>query len=71
LVFYRYLMWKSNKLDEKLSGTKVIETLEKIRVVLSQRDDKNVTLKFEEMSIDQIRLFSTLNLGEVLKNVNI
>jgi len=32
---------------------------------------KNVTLKFEEMSIDQIRLFSTLNLGEVLKNVNI
>jgi len=44
LVFYRYLMWKSNKLDEKLSGTKVIETLEKIRVVLSQRDDKNVVL---------------------------
>ena len=70
LVFYRYLMWKLKKQNETLSETKVIEELEKIRVTLVKKDDGTPKLKFEEMDLDQMRLFSTLDLESVLKEVN-
>ncbi len=70
LVFYRYLMWKLKKQNETLSETKVIEELEKIRVTLVKKEDGTPKLKFEEMDLDQMRLFSTLDLESVLKEVN-
>jgi len=69
LVFYRYMMWKLKKQDETLSGTKVIEKLEKIRIAVVKRD-KVTNLQFEEMDLDQVRLFSALGLESVLKDAN-
>ncbi|ODS40511.1 hypothetical protein BEH94_05740 [Candidatus Altiarchaeales archaeon WOR_SM1_SCG] len=63
-------MWKLKKQNETLSETKVIEELEKIRVTLVKKDDGTPKLKFEEMDLDQMRLFSTLDLESVLKEVN-
>jgi hypothetical protein len=40
LVFYRLLLWKLKKQEEMLSETRAIEELEKIRVVLVKRGDK-------------------------------
>ena len=71
LVFYRYMMWKLKKQNETLSDTRVIEKLEKIRVMLAKRDDEPVTLKYEEMDRDQMRLFTTLGLGDILKDANL
>ncbi len=71
LIFYRYLMWKLKKQDEPLSDTTVIENLEKIRVMLAKRDDEPVKIKYEEMDLNQMRLFSTLELGGALKKVNL
>ena len=71
LVFYRYLMWKLKKQGETLSDTKVIEELEKIRVALVKREDGIPKLKFEEMDLDQMRLFTTLGLESIFKGVNL
>jgi len=70
LVFYRYMLRKLKKQNETLSGTKVIEKLEKIRVAVVKRDDKTVKLQFEEMNLGQVRLFSALGLEGILKNAN-
>ncbi len=70
LIFYRYLMWKLKKQNETLSDTTVIGKLEKIRAMLAKRDDEPVTIKYEEMDLSQMRLFNTLGLGDVLKDVN-
>ena len=70
LVFYRYLMWKLKKEDEPLSETKILDKLEKIRVAVVKKNNGNAKLKYEEMDLDQMMLFSNLELGGVLKNVN-
>jgi hypothetical protein len=49
LVFYRLLLWKLKKQEEMLSETRVIEELEKIRVVLVKRGDKEPQFMFETM----------------------
>ena len=67
LIFYRYMMWKLKKQDETLSDTKVIEKLEKIRVILAKRDNEPVTLKYEEIDQDQMRLLISLKLESILK----
>lgn len=67
---YKYLMWKLKKQDETLLDTKVIEELEKIRVALVKRYDGTSKLKFEEMDLEQMRLFNTLELMGVLKDAN-
>jgi transposase len=67
LVFYRLLLWKLKKQEEMLSETRVIEELEKIRVVLVKRDDKKTQFMFETMGLDQMRLFTALGLKTVLK----
>jgi len=70
LVFYRYLMWKLKKQNEALSDTKIINELEKIRVILIKEKDNSPKMKYEEMSLDQMRLFITLGLESVLKDTN-
>lgn len=70
LIFYRYLMWKLKKQNEMLSDTEVIEELEKIRVGVIGKENKKPQLKYEEMTVEQMRLFTNLKLCEVLKNVN-
>jgi transposase len=67
LVFYRLLLWKLKKQEEMLSETRVIEELEKIRVVLVKRGDKEPQFMFETMGLDQMRLFTALGLETVLK----
>lgn len=67
LVFYRFLLWKLKKQEEMLSETRVIEELEKIRVVLVKRGDKEPQFMFETMGLDQMRLFTALGLETVLK----
>ena len=69
LVFYRLLLWKLKKQEEMLSDTRVIEELEKIRVVLVKRGDKEPQFEFETMSLDQMRLFTALGLETVLKEI--
>ena len=68
LVFYRLLLWKLKKQEEMLSDTRVIEELEKIRVVLVKRGDKEPRFMFETMGLDQMRLFTALGLETVLKD---
>jgi transposase len=68
LVFYRLLLWKLKKQEEMLSETRVIEELEKIRVVLVKRGDKEPQFMFETMGLDQMRLFTALGLETVLKD---
>ncbi|ODS38063.1 MAG: hypothetical protein A7316_08630 [Candidatus Altiarchaeales archaeon WOR_SM1_86-2] len=70
LVFYRYMMWKLRKQNETLSETKIIDRLEKIRIAVVKKNDGNPKLKYEDMDLDQMRLFSTFELESVLKNVN-
>ncbi len=70
LIFYRYLMWKLKKQDEPLSDTTVIGELEKIRVGIIKKDDEKVQLKFEEMTLNQMRLFTNLELKDALRGVN-
>ncbi|KAF5427686.1 hypothetical protein C5S42_04545 [Candidatus Methanomarinus sp.] len=65
--FYRLLLWKLKKQKEMLSETRVIEELEKIRVVLVKRGDKEPQFMFETMGLDQMRLFTALGLETVLK----
>ena len=67
LVFYRLLLWKLKKQEEMLSETRVIEELEKIRVVLVKRGDEEPQFMFETMGLDQMRLFTALGLETVLK----
>ncbi|MFV9631878.1 MAG: hypothetical protein ACNYWM_12525, partial [Methanosarcinales archaeon] len=67
LAFYRLLLWKLKKQEEMLSETRVIEELEKIRVVLVKRGDKGPQFMFETMGLDQMRLFTALGLETVLK----
>jgi transposase len=67
LVFYRLLLWKLKKQEEMLSETRAIEELEKIRVVLVKRGDKEPQFMFETMGLDQMRLFTALGLETVLK----
>jgi transposase len=67
LVFYRLLLWKLKKQEEMISETRVIEELEKIRVVLVKRGDKEPQFMFETMGLDQMRLFTALGLETVLK----
>ncbi len=55
---------------ETLSDTKVIEELEKIRVILIKEKDNSLKMKYEEISLDQMRLFITLRLESVLKDAN-
>ncbi|MDI6730413.1 MAG: hypothetical protein QMD06_02580 [Candidatus Altarchaeum sp.] len=62
LIFYRCLMWKLKKQNEPLSNTIIIENLEKIRVTLAKRDDEPVKIKYEEMDLNQMRMFSAPNL---------
>ncbi|MEA2078381.1 MAG: IS1634 family transposase [Pseudomonadota bacterium] len=68
LVFYRLLLWKLKKQEEMLSETRVIEELEKIRVALVKRGDKEPQFMFETMGLDQMRLFTALGLETVLKD---
>jgi len=68
LVFYRLLLWKLKKQEEMLSETRVIEELEKIRVVLVKRGDEEPQFMFETMGLDQMRLFTALGLETVLKD---
>ncbi|MGP8329487.1 MAG: hypothetical protein ACT6FF_04095 [Methanosarcinaceae archaeon] len=68
LVFYRLLLWKLKKQEEMLSETRVIEELEKIRVVLVKKEDKEPQFMFETMGLDQMRLFTALGLDTVLKD---
>ncbi len=68
LVFYRLLLWKLKKHDEMLSGTRVIEELEKIRVALVKKGDGEPQFVFETMDLDQVRLFTALGLETVLKD---
>ena len=68
LVFYRLLLWKLKKQEEMLSETRVIEELEKIRVGLVKRGDKEPQFMFETMGLDQMRLFTALGLETVLKD---
>ncbi len=67
LVFYRYLLWKLKRQNERLSETMTIEELEKIRVALVKRDDEKPNFVFEQMDLDQMRLFTELRLDTVLK----
>ena len=67
LVFYRLLLWKLKKQEEMLSETRVIEELEKIRVVLLKKGDEEPQFMFETMGLDQMRLFTALGLETVLK----
>ena len=71
LVFYRYLLWKLKKTNEMLSKTRVIEKLEGIRVALVESEDQGAKLVFEQMDVDQMRLFTTLHLGDVLQEANL
>ena len=62
-------MWKLKKQDEPLSDTTVIGELEKIRVGIIKKDDEKVQLKFEEMTLNQMRLFTNLELKDALRGV--
>jgi hypothetical protein len=68
LVFYRLLLLKLKKHDEMLSGTRVIEELEKIRVALVKKGDGEPQFVFETMDLDQVRLFTALGLETVLED---
>jgi hypothetical protein len=59
---------KLKKHDEMLSGTRVIEELEKIRVALVKKGDGEPQFVFETMDLDQVRLFTTLGLETVLED---
>ena len=67
LVFYRFLLWKLKKQNESISDTRVVEELEKIRVALVKREDERPNFVFENMDLDQMRLFTELRLDTVLK----
>lgn len=67
LVFYRFLLWKLKKQNELLSETRVVEELEKIRVALVKREDEKPNFVFENLDLDQMRLFTELRLDSVLK----
>lgn len=61
MLFYRYLFWKLKRF--KLSGQRILEELERIRIsVMKQNETKQVQLVFEEMTPLQARLFSFLDL---------
>jgi hypothetical protein len=59
--FYRLLLWKLKKQKEMLSETRVIEELEKIRVVLLKKGDEEPQFMFETMGLDQMRLLLHLD----------
>src|SRR3990172_11311829 len=67
LVFYRFLLWKLKKQNESISETRVIEELGKIRVALVKREDERPNFVFENLDLDQMRLFTELRLDSVLK----
>lgn len=71
LLFYRYMLWKLKMKDFMLSEQSVIEELEKVRIALVKKDDQKPTFVFEKMDINQMRLFSTLRLERVLKDIKI
>jgi len=71
LVFYRFLLWKLKRQNELLSETRVIEELENIRVALVKRDDERPNFVFENMDLDQMRLFTELRLDTVLKDTRV
>jgi len=45
--------------------------LEGIRVALVESEDQGAKLVFEQMDVDQMRLFTTLHLGDVLREANL
>ena len=55
------------KQNEILSETRVIEELERIRVALVKREDERPNFVFENLDLDQMRLFTKLRLDSVLK----
>lgn len=66
LLFYGYLAWKVKRLG--LSMREMVEELKKIRVAAVQdKSTKKTQLVFEEMSVKQARLFSTLDLGRFIE----
>ena len=60
LVFYRLLLWKLKKQEGMPPETRVIEELEKIRVVLLKRGDEEAQFMFETMGLDQMRLITEI-----------
>jgi transposase len=65
MLFYRYLLWKLRRF--KLSGQRIIEELEGIRIcVVKQNGTGKGKLVFEEMTPLQARLFSFLDLGKFI-----
>ena len=59
---------KLKKHDEMLSGTRVIEELEKIRVALVKNNDGKPQFVFKTINLGQIRLFTALELETVLRD---
>ena len=68
MISYRYLAWKCKypglslrRLDEEM------EEMEEIRVALGQgKTGGKVDLVVNEMDVKQVRLFSLLDLGEIM-----
>jgi transposase len=64
MLFYRYLFWKLRSF--RLSGQRILEELEGIRVSVVKQNGSNGTLSFEEITSLQAKLFSFLDLGRFI-----
>jgi len=67
MIFYRYLAWKCKY--PGLSLRRLAEEMEGIRVALVQgKMGGKVDLVVNKMDAKQVRLFSLLDLGEIMEN---
>ena len=66
-LLLRYLEWELREL--KLSMPKLVELLERIRVVLVRSPDGTPEMALEQMDREEALVFSKLNLGRFIPSV--
>ncbi len=67
IVFYRYMLWKLRNLD--LSENQIVEELKKMRVAFVKQENTNkVQVVLENMTPNQIELYSQLKMKQFLPN---
>ena len=68
LLFYRYLAWKTKRFN--LTLKKLVENLSQIRIALVMDKTSNKSdMVVEEMTSIQASLFSFLNMGQLIGNI--
>ena len=67
LLLLRYLQWELREL--KLSMPKLVELLERIRVVLVRGPDGSPKMVLEQMDREEALVFSKLNLGRFIPSM--